>query len=209
MKNVTFTAQVDTEKCKGCDVCAHLCPTAAIAVVDKKAEVNEGRCIFCARCLVECPDGSMLVAPRAELLLVGVDPSQEDQAALGELCARAHLDPEEYVCVCTGVQANEVACAILNGARTPEEVSLMTGTRAGCDMWCNAPIQRLLQAHGIDLVPPDGHRWYRIDTALWNIPQEVRDKYPEYFLEEDKQLFDQGVFDNLATVFLKGGKTEC
>ena len=209
MKKIEFAAQVDVTKCTGCKACTKFCPTCAISVVDKKAEVDEGKCIFCSQCVIECPEGAMMVSPRVEALTMGVNPSEVDQGALRELCVRAHLDPEEHVCVCKGTLAKEAASAVLKGARTPEAVSLMTGARSGCGMWCNAPIQRLLEAHGIELIPPEDHRWYKVETALWNVPKEVREKYPEYFLEEDKQLFESGVLENLATIFLAGRKAKC
>ncbi len=209
MKQIQFAARVDETKCNGCKTCARFCPTCAISIVDKKAGVDERHCIFCSRCLIECPEGAIEISPRAEPLALGVNPSEVDQTALRELCERAYLDPEKHVCVCIGVLVKDAACAVLKGARTPEEVSLMTGARSGCGMWCSAPVQRLLEAHGIELVPPRDHRWYRIETSLWNVPEEVRKKYPEYFLEEDKQLFDSGVLENLATLFLDEGKTKC
>jgi bacterioferritin-associated ferredoxin len=110
------------------------------------------------------------------------------------------LDPEEAICLCTSTRAAEVAAAILKGAKSPEEVTLATGIRTSCGMWCMAPILRLLKAHGLPVTPPKGFKWYDAQPALWNVPKEVELKYPQYRLEEDKRLFQEGIMDNLVSL---------
>lgn len=197
MKKVYNLAQVDEEKCIGDKICENACPTGAIKVVKKKAIVDEKKCAGCLKCLDVCGEGAIRIVPRAEPLILGVDPAEVDQTTLRELCEKAHLDPEELICLCTLTQAKEVAAAILKGAKSPEDVTLMTGIRTSCGMWCMAPILRLLKAYGLDMTPQEGSRWYNAEPALWDIPEEVARKYPEYCLEEDKQLFFEGIFDNL------------
>ena len=82
------------------------------------------------------------------------------------------------------------------GAKTPEEVTLKTGIRSACGMWCINPILRLLDAHGIKLPESDNYRWYNIKTNLWNISEEAVLKHPEYRLKEDRKLFEEGIFHN-------------
>lgn len=59
MANVT----VNTERCKGCYLCAENCPTKAIRIsanVNTKGynyvEIDEETCIACGSCYQMCPD---------------------------------------------------------------------------------------------------------------------------------------------------------
>jgi 2-oxoglutarate ferredoxin oxidoreductase subunit delta len=60
---------VDTERCKGCQLCIIACPQKVIALANKvnlhgypyvKA-VNEEACVGCASCGIVCPDGCITV----------------------------------------------------------------------------------------------------------------------------------------------------
>ena len=44
----------DSTKCTGCKKCEKHCPTAAIAMVDKKALIDEKKCIGCGQCVHQC-----------------------------------------------------------------------------------------------------------------------------------------------------------
>lgn len=57
--------RIDQEKCRGCISCSLICPMAAIAMVDKKAVVNEDKCVGCLSCLRECKFGAVIRQPRA------------------------------------------------------------------------------------------------------------------------------------------------
>ena len=129
-----------------------------------------------------------------------VDHTEVDQTQLRDLCRRVNLDPEDPICLCTLTQAKEVAAAILKGAASPEEVTRMTGIRTSCAMWCMAPVLRMLQAHGLELKPPKGYKWYNVNPALWDIPEEIAARYPEYRIKEDLEAFDHdGAMDNLVS----------
>jgi 2-oxoglutarate ferredoxin oxidoreductase subunit delta len=60
---------VDTERCKGCEVCVGACPTEVIAIareVNKKGYryafmANPEACTGCTNCAVVCPDGVITV----------------------------------------------------------------------------------------------------------------------------------------------------
>jgi len=59
---------VDTEKCKGCEVCIPVCPTNVIEMVNEvngkgyhfMQQVRE-ECTGCTNCAVVCPDGVITV----------------------------------------------------------------------------------------------------------------------------------------------------
>ncbi|MBN2789855.1 MAG: 4Fe-4S dicluster domain-containing protein [Candidatus Delongbacteria bacterium] len=63
--------EVDIQKCKGCQLCATVCPKAVIGYSDKTNDkgyyyaimVNED-CIGCGNCAIVCPD-SVITAYRA------------------------------------------------------------------------------------------------------------------------------------------------
>lgn len=189
MKEVKFLSKIDTSKCTGCKRCEVVCPPAAITVIEKKARVDNEKCLACTKCWHLCPEDAISIVPRSEELFVGVDFEDVDQGAIEELCRNAHFFPEQFICACTLTLAKEVAAAILKGAKTPEEITSMTGARSGCSIYCMGPILRMLKAHGIIVQPPSNHRWYDLSLSLWDVPDEVADKYPGYYLKEDKKEF--------------------
>ncbi len=201
MKKVYLLSKVDEDKCVGDRFCENVCPTRAIRMVNKKAVVDAKRCAGCLHCLDACGEGAILVLAREEPLILGIDTADMDPAEIRDLCARAKLDPDDRICLCVDIRAEEVAGAILQGARTPEEASFLTGIRTSCGMWCMAPVQRLLQAHGDATAPERGVRWYPVHTGVWDIPEEVARRYPEYRLEEDSAQFRQGTLENLVSIF--------
>ncbi len=189
MKFVKFGVEVDENRCTGCKTCEGVCPTGAISVVQKKAQVRGEWCVACFKCQDYCQNDAIEIVPRSQPLLLGVNPLEVDQAELRDLCIRSHLHPDQFICLCTGTRVREVAAAVLKGAQTPEEIALMTGARSGCTVYCTEPILRLLKAHGVALKPSREHNWYDITINLWDIPDEVRDKHPGYYFKKDKDVF--------------------
>lgn len=199
MKKVYVQARVDADKCIGDRICENICPSGAIEMVHKKAVVDADKCVACLTCIDACGEGAITTVPRAETMVLRVESTDVDQVALQDLCDKAHLDPEDAICLCTLTKAKEVAAAILKGASSPEEITRMTGIRSTCAMWCMAPIMSLLQASGADMIAPKGYKWYPAQAGIWEIPDEVARKYTEYFIEEDRQLYGQGRMDNLVS----------
>ncbi len=189
MVEIKFVSQVNQDKCAGCKACENVCPTEAIKVVNKKAEVHPEKCLACPNCSGMCPEDAIQLVPRSEPLKLGVNPDAVDQQQLVELCAKAHLHPHQWLCLCTATRVRDGAAAVLMGAKTPEEVALMTGIRSGCTVYCLQTSLRLLKAHGVEIKPPQGYRWYNSTQTCWDVPDEVIKKYPGHFLEEDKKVF--------------------
>ena len=61
---------VDTERCKGCQLCLTACPSKVIALVERKVNahgypfvyaVHPEDCVGCAICGQVCPDGCITV----------------------------------------------------------------------------------------------------------------------------------------------------
>ena len=120
--------------------------------------------------------------------------SRFDAAKILALCEKAHFHPQQVLCYCVGVRAEEVAAAILDGADTPEEISSRTGIRTGCTIECIQPILRLLEAAGIQPKPnPDGWQWYGETVTAWTMPEKVKQKYASrgFYFDEDRKLLDQ------------------
>jgi len=49
-------ANVDKEKCTGCENCIEECPSEAISMSDGKAQINPESCIDCGVCIDACPE---------------------------------------------------------------------------------------------------------------------------------------------------------
>jgi Fe-S-cluster-containing hydrogenase component 2 len=199
MKKVHLCAAIDESKCIGDRICENVCPAGAIEMVDKRAVVDADKCVSCLTCIDACREAAIAMVPRQDRMLLRVDPAEVDQAELEALCRKAHLDPEEPICLCTLTQAKEVGAAILKGAKTPQELTRMTGIRSSCSMWCMAPMLRLLQASGADMTPPKGFNWYPAQAGIWEVPDDVVQQYPEYSIAEDRRLFEKGAMDNLVS----------
>lgn len=194
MKLVNLLAVVDPEKCRGCKTCERVCPVLAVKVTNKTAVVDGERCRGCANCEQRCPDLAVAMVKREQPVLVRVDVGAVDYALIEELCRNARFNPEQLVCYCTGTRAEEVAAAVLQGAASPEEISLLTGARTGCKVECIQPVLRLLEAAGIKPEPPQGGwQWYGRTVTAWEIPAEVKNKYASrgFYFDEDIELLDR------------------
>jgi len=194
VKVVNLVAVVDQEKCKGCKTCERVCPVLAITVESKKAVVDGERCRGCANCEQRCPEYAIVMVKREQPVVVGVDVSSADYAQIEAICRRARLNPEQLICYCTGTRADEAAAAILQGARSPEDISFMTGARTGCKVECIQPMLRLLEAAGVKPEPPkNGWQWYGRTVTAWEISQEVKQKYATrgFYFDEDIKLLDR------------------
>ncbi len=194
MKKVTRLAVIDPEICNGCKVCYSICPVLAISMENKKAVVAADKCMGCVNCEQRCPAGAVKMVIRPTFV-VGLDESKFDRKAIVDLCAKAHFFPEHLVCTCTGTRAWELAAAILDGARSPEEISIKTGIRTGCKAICIQPILRFLQAAEVEVKQPDGYQWYGLTPTLWDLPEAVIEKYSNrgFGLAGDKEFIDKGL----------------
>lgn len=189
MVEIKYLAQVDPDKCIGCAKCANVCPTVAIEINDGVAEVDERKCLACQNCTGICPTGAMTKILRPKSMKLGVNYQEVDQEKILELCRKAKLHPMQWICLCTATRVREAAAAVLKGARTPEEIALMTGIRSGCTAYCLMFSVRLLEAHGIEVKQPEGYRWYKTTQTIWDVPEELVKKYPGYYLVEDRDVF--------------------
>jgi len=154
------------------------------------------------KCVEQCiPYGAIGIQPNPDGRQLGIPPEDRDEAAVNELCAKARLAPEEVVCVCTGTTASEVAAAIADGITAPEDITMATGVRAACGWLCLTSVTRLLEASGNPLSrPKQDYRIYTEATkvAIWNIPDGIDEKYPEYRLKESLDAIEAGQLNEPA-----------
>ena len=48
-------ANVDVDKCTGCETCVPECPSEAISMADEKAVIDADECVDCGVCVDACP----------------------------------------------------------------------------------------------------------------------------------------------------------
>jgi ferredoxin len=190
MKVVKHLAQVDETRCIGDKLCEEMCPTAAIRVVKKKAKVQEGKCLACNRCVDRCPSAAVTMVPRREPMTVAVTVADVDPEAVAKLLRAVHRLPGELVCVCTLTSTEEIAAAIVKGARSVREVAAMTGVLSGCQEFCVPTVQRMLKAAGVDITCAKAiaPMKYEQTFSMWDVSGELMAKHPRYHLEEDRAL---------------------
>ncbi len=194
MKVVRFQARVDESKCKGDRLCEKMCPAAAITVTDKKASVDPEYCMGCLRCEDICPNGAVEIFKLPEPKLVQVPDSEiagMDEIDLNALCLEAGLKADIPMCFCTWTLAKETATAIMQGAKNPQEVTRRTGVCTGCGIYCVSSVLKLLKAQYGEIEESESQLWVDSTVSMWDVPEEVEERYPEFHLKEDKQaLFE-------------------
>lgn len=190
MIKLQFVAQVDEKKCTGCKHCEPVCPAGAIKLIGKQATVDDDRCIDCQSCIDRCnKENAISRVPRPAEVVRHVDHLDLDQELITTLCIKAGILPHMPICGCTRTTGQETVAAILQGARTPEDICAMTGLRAGCGIYCATRIFQLLGACGVELENPSDRRWIKLTLSLSDLSEEkvtqIDKAYPTCFLGED------------------------
>lgn len=209
---VDHVVEVSAGKCIGCKACDRVCPTAAIVTVDKLARVDEAACTGCNKCIEACLDHGAITRKFLDRhVVLSVHEGRHDEARIDALCAKARFHPDAIVCPCTGTQAREVAIAIFDGATTPDEITLATGVRGVCSMWCTAAVMRLMEQAGLQAQAQDKNwRLYPngVDPrlSLWGISDEVARKYPEYRLEASREALKTETLEMPLFPSIRGGQ---
>ena len=70
MSKIKGAIVVNTERCKGCQLCIVACPQDVIGLAQKKVNVHgypyaepiaPDKCVGCSSCAIVCPDGCITV----------------------------------------------------------------------------------------------------------------------------------------------------
>ncbi len=157
-----------------------------------RVEIDLHRCVGCWNCQQRCPEHAINMIP-CDPYTFKTDVSQFEYKEIEALCRKARFHPKQVVCYCSASRAEELAAAILAGAKTPDAVVLATGIGAGCGIECNQPIQRFLEAAGFR--PGTAQRKLISGTVE---PQqsgrclpEIKRKHPVFRFVEDRELMDR------------------
>ncbi len=178
MKVVRYVSQLDLEKCMGCKQCDKYCPTSAITVVDKKAIVDENRCVACGKCREACTEEAVQMNKRSQPFTISFPVETVNQEKIQQLCIMVPILPEIVICACTGTTAQEVAAAIISGAKSPEDIVLMTGAGSGCGIYCMGIIFRMFKMAGVDI--KDDDRWHHLPLSPMDVPDHIVKAHPMY-----------------------------
>jgi NADPH-dependent glutamate synthase beta subunit-like oxidoreductase/bacterioferritin-associated ferredoxin len=154
---------------------------------------HEEACRGCINCAERCPASAIEIVPLAKPFSVGVDPAAFDPDEILRICKRVKMHPKQIVCYCTNTTAGEIAAAILKGAKTPEEISLMTGARTGCTVLCIQSIIRLLDATGARVTSEETHQCYGKTFTVWDFEPRIKKRYQQqgYHFDEDIELIEK------------------
>jgi len=154
---------------------------------------NVDRCRGCVNCADRCPAGAITIDPRPEPITVGVDPGRSDQHLIYSICKRAKMHPKQIICYCTNTTAGEIVAAILEGAKTAEEISLATGARTGCTVLCIQSIVKLIEASGLTLELSSTHQHYGKTFTVWDLDPAIKSRYEKYgyHFDDDIKLIEK------------------
>jgi NAD-dependent dihydropyrimidine dehydrogenase PreA subunit/bacterioferritin-associated ferredoxin len=196
MKVVNVQAKVNMEICKICKTCERVCPVYAIEILLEKGakprvEIDLAKCVGCWNCQQRCPEYAIEMVS-CEPFTLATDVSAFDYQEITRLCRKAHFHPKQLVCYCTATRAEEMAAAVLAGARSPDALVRATGAGSGCGIECNQPIVRFLEAANIPFErKKDSYQWYGRTMTAWEVPDSVKAAFPGFRFEGDRELFDR------------------
>jgi NADPH-dependent glutamate synthase beta subunit-like oxidoreductase/ferredoxin len=150
-------------------------------------------CKGCISCVDRCPASAITIEPLQKPYTIGVDPGQFDPEEIMRICKKAHIHPKQVICYCNNTRAGEVVAAILKGAKTPEDISRITGARTGCAVLCIQSIVKLLEASGQPVMPVSTHQTYGKTFTLWDLDPELKKRHEKrgYHFDEDIQLIEK------------------
>jgi formate hydrogenlyase subunit 6/NADH:ubiquinone oxidoreductase subunit I len=57
--------RVRQELCTGCGRCTQVCPTQAMRLSNRRAELDLGRCVGCGQCVAVCPASAIQEVPES------------------------------------------------------------------------------------------------------------------------------------------------
>ncbi|MDI6916510.1 MAG: NifB/NifX family molybdenum-iron cluster-binding protein [Thermoplasmatales archaeon] len=70
IKRIDLAVNIDLRKCIGCSICASVCPSRAITIVNGKAHVDKRRCVECGVCISRCPNYAISIGVKNMKIVV-------------------------------------------------------------------------------------------------------------------------------------------
>lgn len=174
-----------------------------------KATVDPQYCIDCQMCWEYCPHDAITMEKLPQTrILKHPNPSPEDCEKVIQILHDARMYPDSLLCFCTFTTTLEIIASILDsGARTPEEISRLTGMKGGCNMYCSVPVNRILTAAGY---PPAGREdgmYQPLTIDIYDIPTDKTD--PVNNLDKYKAMYwNEETFQKKAEAFRQKCKEE-
>ena len=171
-----------------------------------KATVDESICYDCGMCWEYCDQGAITMEPLPEgrTLQYPLPDTMERAEEILAICRKAHLLPMQIICKCGPTNTEEIVNAILDGARDMTDLTLKSGTRAGCTMYCVGQISRLFEACGRPLESREDDNYHPITQTLWDFSDEALDFDPIFKMREmQTTLYSDEVFNAAADAYRK------
>ena len=153
-----------------------------------------------------CDQGAITMEPLPEgrTLQYPLPDTMERAEEILAICRKAHLLPMQIICKCGPTNTEEIVNAILDGARDMTDLTLKSGTRAGCTMYCVGQISRLFEACGRPLESREDDNYHPIPQTLWDFSDEALDFDPIFKMREmQTTLYSDEVFNAAADAYRK------
>jgi len=141
MSKTKGTIVIDTDRCKGCNLCVIACPTNTLALTAD--EVNHkgyaysrmvaDTCIGCGSCAIVCPDACITVYKEGGAKTAAPAPVENTG---GDVCADAGCAQPDVPAGCPETAGDEAEVMLMKG----NEAIAHAAIRCGCDGYFGYPI---------------------------------------------------------------------
>lgn len=87
MKNI----KIEMDKCIGCKLCVHDCPSKNLYINNEKAELKSKKCIKCGHCVAICPKAAVVIEGLEDPIEITNQPHVDTQQLLKALQSRRSI----------------------------------------------------------------------------------------------------------------------
>ncbi len=170
-----------------------------------KASVDTERCVDCGMCWEHCNYGAvelkMLDQPIIHAVTQTIEPELYQQ--VHDILKKIHEYPFDMICPCSLTPMWEIICAILKGAHTYADLTVATGVRSGCSIYCITNTLAAFEACGYPQTPPDNGGWNYPKVTLYNLDPEACAHDPHINLKKAQdRIWDEEKFEQAWSEFI-------